>query len=250
MADGDKPLTKANTSVIIDSMTTERDSALTSRAAKHAALADPARLMIVDALTLGDASPSELQLELGMASNLVAHHVKVLEAEGIVRRRRSQGDRRRTYVSLVRESLHGLVPGGNVPVASRVVFVCTANSARSQLAAALWTRASRVPAISAGTHPAARIAPGAVAVARRRGLPLRARRPRGLGALPASDDVVVTVCDQAREELVDDRPIHWSVPDPVAVGTDAAFDTAFDELDARVEALAPLLSPPTPRSQS
>ena len=229
----------------------ERTSNLAGRAAKHAALADPARLMIVDALTLGDASPSELQRELEMASNLVAHHLKVLEAEGIVRRRRSQGDRRRTYLTLVRASLDGLVPAGTPPAASRVVFVCTANSARSQLAAAMWTRASRVPAISAGTHPAARIAPGAVAVAKRRGLPLRARRPRALGSLPRSDDdVVVTVCDQAREELVDTRPIHWSVPDPVAVGSDAAFETAFDEINARVEDLAPLLSPPTPRSRS
>lgn len=229
-------------------MFVEKNSDLRVRAAKHAALGDPARLAIVDLLTVGDASPSELQGRLEIPSNLLAHHLKVLEAEGIVVRARSEGDRRRTYVRLVRSALAELVPPSSLPRGTRVVFVCTANSARSQLAAALWQRASAVPAASGGTRPAARIHPGAVAVARRRGLPLRSRRPRAVDDLLAGDDLVVTVCDRAHEELTDRPGLHWSVPDPVREGTDAAFDAAFDDLAARVEQMSSL-HPTTQESQ-
>src|SRR5512132_2810919 len=82
-------------------MTSERDNALVRRAAVHAALGDPGRLAIVDALALGEASPSELQRLLAMSSNLLAHHVRVLEQVGAVSRHRSEADRRRTYLALV-----------------------------------------------------------------------------------------------------------------------------------------------------
>ena len=214
------------------------------RVATHAALADPARLRIVDALRLGDASPSELQARLGVSSNLLAHHLKLLETAGVVARRRSEGDRRRTYLRLVSPSLEGLLPQAPTVLGPRLVFVCTANSARSQLAAALWRRSSRVRVESAGTHPAERVDPGAVAVARRRGVPLRARRPRSVGDVLADDDVVITVCDHAHEELGAAEVIHWSVPDPVSVGTATAFDRTFDELSHRVAELASRIAPP------
>jgi len=203
----------------------------------HAALGDPARLRIVDLLLLGDASPSELAAQLTMSSNLLAHHLKVLETAGVVSRHRSEGDRRRTYLRL---ATGALVPSRPAGLASeRVVFVCTANSARSHLAAALWRRASAVPSASAGTHPARRIEPAAFAVAGRRRLPLPRLRPRRLDEVVVEGDLVVTVCDLAHEELGRLSQVHWSVPDPVRLGTDAAFDAAFDELAKRVEALAP-----------
>ena len=121
----------------------------------HAALGDPGRLAIVDALLLGEASPSELQRLLAMSSNLLAHHVRVLEQVGVVSRHRSEADRRRTYLALVPGALDVLRPM-TLHDAVRVVFVCTHNSARSQLAAALWNDTSPVPATSAGTHPAPR----------------------------------------------------------------------------------------------
>ncbi|MEU0157140.1 low molecular weight phosphatase family protein [Micromonospora fulviviridis] len=65
----------------------------------------------------------------------------------------------------------------------RVVFVCTRNSARSQLAAALWSGRTHIAAASAGTKPATRVPPYAVAVAHRRGLALN-RRPLGRRARP------------------------------------------------------------------
>lgn len=222
-------------------MNTERIIELRRRAAKHAALSDPARLAIIDTLSVGDASPTELQAMLAMPSNLLAHHLKVLETEGMLVRTRSEADRRRTYLHLVASAFDGLVPGG-VGTARRVVFVCTANSARSQLAAALWRRASSIPVASAGTHPAARIDPGAVAVAHRHGMPLRVARPRPLDDVRIEHDLVITVCDNAHEELAGTSSLHWSVPDPVRVGTDAAFDAAFDDLTRRVDALAPRLT--------
>lgn len=222
-------------------MNVERTLDRRQRAAIHAALSDPARLAIVDTLIVGDASPSELAAHLGMPSNLLAHHLKVLEGERIVYRTRSEADRRRTYLHLVPGALDGLLP---VPDRStcRVLFVCTANSARSVLAASLWKRRSQVPAASAGTHPADRFDPGALAAAKRHRLALRNGRPRDLREVLADGDLVVTVCDSAHEELGSQADLHWSVPDPVCRGTDDAFDAALDELTRRVDGLAPHLT--------
>ena len=213
------------------------------RGALHAALADPARLRIVDVLGLGDASPSELADAFGLASNLLAHHLKVLEQAGIVARHRSEGDRRRSYVQLVPGILDDLM-APTVRTVPRVLFVCTANSARSHLAAALWRRASTIPAVSAGTHPAARIAPGAVASARRHHLDLPAVRPRRVAEVREDGDLLVTVCDRAHEELDLPVDVHWSVPDPLRTGTPEAFDRALDELTGRVDTLVSLLTNP------
>jgi protein-tyrosine-phosphatase len=118
------------------------------------------------------------------------------------------------------------------------LFVCTANSARSQLAAALWTQIVGEPATSAGTHPADRVHPGAVAAARRAGLDLSHSAPRRLDPRSMTG-LVVTVCDRAHEELAaGGRSVHWSIPDPVAVGTRAAFDATVTELRARIERVA------------
>jgi protein-tyrosine-phosphatase len=132
----------------------------------------------------------------------------------------------------------------------RVVFVCTANTARSQLAAALWAQASSIPVASAGTHPADVIAPGATAAARRHGLKLTQVKPRRLDDVLQGGDYVITVCDNAHEELnrtgtltqKNPRGSHWSVPDPVPAGTTRAFDAAYDDLTRRVTHLAPRLA--------
>jgi len=216
-------------------------SELERRAEVHAALSDPARLAIVDALADGDASPSELAGMLTMPSNLLAHHLRVLEETGLVTRRRSEGDKRRTYLRLVPGALDALA-GPPRRSAQRVVFVCTANSARSHLAAALWRRASRVPAVSAGTHPADRIDPGAVDAAGRHRLPLPRIRPRHISDVRLDGDLVVTVCDLAHEELGTLAAVHWSVPDPVPAGDPGSFDTALTELASRVGRLAPRLA--------
>ncbi|GAA2174903.1 helix-turn-helix domain-containing protein [Agrococcus versicolor] len=222
-------------------MNSER-SDLEARAARHAALADPARLRIVDLLTLSDLSPRELQDRLGMASNLIAHHLGVLERERMIVRTRSEGDRRRSYVHLTSAASEGLGPSASA-AARRVVFVCTGNSARSQLAAALWRQRSEIPAASAGTKPAERVSPGAIAVAERHGLDLAGATPQHVQDVMADTDFIVTVCDAAHEVLERGAELHWSVPAPGAAGTDAAYDAAFDDLAARVDVLAERLAP-------
>lgn len=222
-------------------MNTERTDQVEARAAKHAALGDPSRLRIVDRLTLGDLSPTEIGMALGLPSNLVTHHLNVLESVGMVSRSRSEADKRRSYVHLTETALHGLTPG-RVERADRVVFVCTANSARSQLAAALWSTRSSIPASSGGTHPAERIDPGAVATAERHALALPTESPRALTSVLTDSDFVVTVCDNAHEEIGVTGHLHWSIPDPVRIGTDDAFDTAYDELERRIAELAPRLA--------
>jgi ArsR family transcriptional regulator, arsenate/arsenite/antimonite-responsive transcriptional repressor / arsenate reductase (thioredoxin) len=222
-------------------MNTEPNYSLEARALKYAAVADAGRLRIVDLLTRGDLSSSELQDELGMTSNLLSHHLAVLERCGLVHRHRSDGDRRRSYISLRADAFDGLVPGSTV-TARRVVFVCTANSARSQLATALWHTVSSIPAISAGTHPAERIAEGAFKVAAANGLDLPEIAPRSLEGVITGGDYVITVCDSARAELGHLSAAHWSVPDPVKVGGTAAFDRAYRDIKLRVDELAPRLA--------
>jgi protein-tyrosine-phosphatase len=222
-------------------MNVEWSSSVVARARLHAALGEPARLAIVDRLVLGDAAPGELGRALGVPSNLMAHHVKLLEQAGLVERSRSEGDHRRTYLRLRPAALAHLVPEGSVP-ASRVVLVCTRNSARSQLAAALWARRSPVPATSAGTEPAARVHPMAVAAARARGLSLAHARTAHVADVLRPDDLVVAVCDNAHEHLDVDR-LHWSVPDPSRAGTEEAFDRVVTDLADRVDRLAPAVHP-------
>jgi ArsR family transcriptional regulator, arsenate/arsenite/antimonite-responsive transcriptional repressor / arsenate reductase (thioredoxin) len=222
-------------------MDTEVNAHAVTRASIYAALADPGRLTIVDRLSLGDASPSELQGLLSMPSNLIAHHLKILQKAAVIHRVRSEGDRRRMYVALNSEALESILPSP-VRRAERVVFVCTQNSARSPLAAAIWNRHSRLPATSAGTHPGSEIHPGALAAARRHQLPMQARNPLHLNNVLAPGDLAVVVCDRAHEEFPGDQPrIHWSIPDPVRTSAPEAFDRSIDALTKRIVRLVPIL---------
>jgi protein-tyrosine-phosphatase len=219
------------------------------RAAVHAALGEPVRLAIVDELSSSDRAPSDLAARFGLAGNLLAHHLHVLERVGLIERVVSAGDRRRRYLRLRRGALVDVVGPGDRR-GGRALFVCTRNSARSPLAAAVWRERTGGPAASAGTRPATRVHPGAAAAAKRAGLDLAGAQPRALDAGDLDADVVVTVCDRAHEEL--DPPddwLHWSIPDPVEAGTRRAFDAALAELDERIAALAgPIADPKEPRS--
>lgn len=236
---------------------------LERRAGMHAALGEPSRLAIVDRLTLADAAPGELGRALGIPTNLLAHHLRVLEEAALIRRVRSEGDRRRTYVRLRLDdpmvaalgclddsARTAATPEGRwdpeIASASRVVFVCTRNSARSQLAAAMWPGVSLTPAASAGTHPAGRVHPRAVAVGRRHGLRLSKASTARADDIVRTGDLVVAVCDNAHEELPDDPAVrtrlHWSVPDPVRIDTDEAFEAAYLDIASRVDRLADVLS--------
>jgi ArsR family transcriptional regulator, arsenate/arsenite/antimonite-responsive transcriptional repressor / arsenate reductase (thioredoxin) len=225
------------------------------RAAVHAALGEPVRLAIVDRLVPGDASPGELAEENGLGNNLLAHHLKVLQDAGVIRRVRSEGDRRRGYVQLclddqtVWAAAQAGSHGRPAPMdkAPRVVFVCTANSARSQLAASQWNAISAVPAASAGTHPAERVHPRAVSTGRRHGLWLGRAKPVAIEYVLREGDLVVAVCDTVHEELGTDRPrLHWCIPDPARLDTDEAFETAFADITHRIDRLAASINVPVP----
>jgi protein-tyrosine-phosphatase len=226
----------------------QTDTPRAERAAVHRALGDPQRLAMVELLALGDRTPGELATTLGLPSNLVAFHLGELEAVGIVGRRRSEGDGRRRYVHLRADVVTGvpLHPVGpadrGAGSAPRVLFVCTANQARSPLAAALWRAMTGSPAESAGTVPATTAHPLTRRVAAAHGLDVGDAGPRHLDDVAMTPDLVISVCDRAHEDgLPFDAPtLHWSVPDPVVGGRGRrdAFEAAVTDLEARVRRLA------------
>jgi protein-tyrosine-phosphatase len=208
------------------------------RARVHSALGDVARLRIVDLLVEGDLTVRELTAALGVPGNLLAHHLNVLGEAGLIERLRSEGDHRRRYVTLRREALDNLVIRPLNPPGS-VVFVCSRNSARSQYAAAYWTLRTDRESTSGGAVPAQAVHPLAVQVAAERGLDLSGAQPRGYDSLPRSIDLLISVCDRAREADLPGahRRVHWSIPDPALQGSVGAFRSAFDEIEHRIDSL-------------
>ena len=129
-------------------------------------------------------------------------------------------------------------------MSTRILFVCTANSARSQMAEGL-ARALAVPhveIVSAGTHPAG-VNPLAISAMRERGIDISAQRSKRVEDVPGPFDYVITLCDDAAQNCpfvpsLQER-IHWGLLDPAAVpGDDAARLTAFrvarDEIERRL----------------
>lgn len=203
------------------------------RAAVFAALGDPVRLAIVDELSASDRSPGELARRLSIPPPLLAFHLDQLERAGIVSRHRSCADRRRKYVRIDPTAFDDIAPTAEPTTAApSIVFVCTRNSARSQLAAALWRAHHDRPASSAGIEPADVVHPGAIAAAERAGLDLTPASPRLLTADDLAHEII-TVCDHAHEHL-DFDAAHWSIPDPVDDGTPAAFDRSLQLIRDRI----------------
>jgi len=212
------------------------------RAQIHRALGDEVRLRIVEQLLLADQTPFELGQTLEIPSNLLAHHIGVLEDSGVLVRHRGEGDRRKRYIALRHESLSDLVPA--VPIKARsVLFVCTHNSARSQFAEAALRSRWDFEVQSAGTLPASRIHPKAASAASEFGVELSSARPKGYSEVAGSPDLVISVCDRAREtpDMLTGRRLHWSVPDPVETGGIDDFRTAFSTINGRVDRLVAAL---------
>lgn len=134
----------------------------------------------------------------------------------------------------------------------RVLFLCTGNSARSQMAEAILNAKGkgRFRAESAGSQPAARINPLTVETMQTFSPGWTGHPPRGLDGLEREHwDFVITVCDKAREScpIFPGQPViaHWGMPDPAAVAGDAdtmrkAFRDAFHLLSHRIELLVSL----------
>ena len=134
----------------------------------------------------------------------------------------------------------------------RLLFLCTSNSARSQMAEALVGHLSQgqVQALSAGSHPAQAINPLAISTLAQRGVQMSQSVPKSMEMFVGQPfDRVITLCDRVRERCptwLDASPMHWSLPDPAAVeGSEAERQQVFDQLastlDVRIRLLLTLL---------
>lgn len=217
-------------------------------------LAHEVRWQLVRALALSDYRVQELVNRIGRPLNLVSYHLKQLRAHQLVTERRSSADARDVYYHLDLERLHTLyltsgealhptvtgcepVPVAETQVASpaRILFLCTHNSARSQMAEALVRHfgGKRVLAFSAGSQPAD-VHPEAVRAMATMGIDISQQQSKHLDVFAnQSFDYIITVCDRVREvcPLFPDDPerIHWSFADPAAVADAAARERAFQQ---------------------
>ena len=217
------------------------------RARIHAVLADPHRLAVLHHVAVGDRTPKELAGLLGLPMPLLSHHLNVLAESGLITRTTSEQDRRKRFVTL-HPSAFGFLDRGwlrerAAAPSGRVVFACTQNSARSVLAAALWSDRFHRPAAAGGTTPGRRLHPAAIRTARRHDLPLLQSVPTQLNDILGEADLLVTVCDAANEH-VESHPnrLHWSIPDPATSGDAKSFEMAFQQLSQRITRLGSALS--------
>jgi ArsR family transcriptional regulator, arsenate/arsenite/antimonite-responsive transcriptional repressor / arsenate reductase (thioredoxin) len=236
----------------------------------------PLRWRLLSELARSDRMVHELTGLVGQPQNLVSYHLGKLRAGRLVSARRSSADGRDAYYTLDLTRLRALLAGtwtalhprlspalspddeapqpgaGNV----RVLFLCTGNSARSQMAEALAQARSggTIDAFSAGSSPKA-LHPNAVRAMREQGIDIDGHRTKHLGEFAETRfDWVITLCDRVREVCPEfpGRPkaIHWSIPDPAAGGDDdeasyPAFQHTAAELDTRIGFLLAALGKPT-----
>ena len=238
------------------------------------AMADPHRWRLLRELAVSDRRVGELTRLTGDSQNLVSYHLRSLRDAGLVTSRRSSFDGRDSYyrVDLDRcaralcAAGAALDPGVALAAAPprdvrrarprvRVLFLCTGNSARSQMAEALLVHHTRgaIDARSAGSAPKP-LHPEAVRVLAARGIDISARRPKHVDRVAhLRFDHVITLCDKVREVCPDlpggPAAAHWSVPDPAAGGPDA-FEDVLVDIDGRVRHLiARLAQPKLPTNQ-
>lgn len=222
-------------------------------------LAHDLRWQMVQLLAVGDYRVNELVTLLDQPLNLVSYHLKQLRMGELVVMRRSEADRRDNYYSLdldylhrlyqqAGETLHPTVACNHIPAPTltqppSVLFVCTHNSARSQMAEALMRHQSngQIAVMSAGSSPTS-IHPDAIRTMDRLDIDIRHQQSKGFqDVADHSFDFVITVCDQAREVCPtftgDGQHIHWGIPDPATIENERERQTAFaraaDRLAAR-----------------
>jgi protein-tyrosine-phosphatase/DNA-binding transcriptional ArsR family regulator len=236
--------------------------------------ADPLRWQLLSELARSDRRVRELCRALEAPQNLVSYHLGKLRAEGVVSNRRSAADGRDSYyvLDLARCGELLAASGGTLHPAlriaaspprkwdrasgearARVLFLCTGNSARSQIAEALVAELTggAVEAASAGSHPKS-LHPNAVRVLAERGIDIAGRRSKHMSEFAEERfDYVVSLCDRVREvcpEFPDDPElIHWSIADPANEGrsdaeTYPAFERTADELATRIPFLLELIA--------
>ena len=236
----------------------------------------PLRWRLLGELARSDRVVNELTELVDEPQNLVSYHLGKLRAGRLVSARRSSADRRDTYYgldlarigSLLSETGGALHPGLRLTPPARdsgpsgsvsVLFLCTGNSARSQMAEALIRVRSRgaIAAYSAGSHPRP-LHPNAVRVMRDEyGLDLTAQASKHLETFADKHfDWVISLCDRVREVCPEfpGRPetVHWSIPNPATGDADDVtyplFQQTAAELATRIEYLLAVLADRTPDS--
>ena len=235
-----------------------------------ALLGHPLRWRLLGELARSDRMVHELTGLVGQPQNLVSYHLAKLRDARLVSARRSSADRRDAYytadltrvgelLSAAGGALHpGLrltPPPSPAPArhALRVLFLCTGNSSRSQMAEALARARSggTVEACSAGSHPKP-LHPTAVRVMRdEHGIDLTGQVSKHLDVLADRRfDWVITLCDRVREVCPElpgqPEAIHWSIPDPAVDDAEDAADQAFrataTELETRIRFLLDVIT--------
>jgi protein-tyrosine-phosphatase len=223
------------------------------------------RWLLLQELVRSDRAVSELTRLVDEPQSLVSYHLRLLHEGGLVRARRSSADRRDTYYAIDLVACHDALkfaggslhpafaagpiapdcPGSLRSVRRRVLFLCTGNSARSQIAEALLERMSHgeIEAASAGSHPKP-LHPNAVRVLAKRGIDISGNRTKHLDEFVEQRfDAVITLCDRVREVCPEfpshPQLVHWSVPDPALEGTTnrasyPAFVRTTKELETRI----------------
>jgi protein-tyrosine-phosphatase len=216
-------------------------------------VADPQRWQLLTALAATDRRVGELTELTGKPQNLVSYHLGQLRSAGLISARRSSADGRDTYYraelarcaemfDAARSALYESPPVVRTKT-PRVLFLCTGNSARSQMAEALLEARSggAIEARSAGSHPKA-LHPEAVRVMAARGIDIAGRPTKNLARYTrARFDRVITLCDKVKEICPefpgDPTTAHWSMPDPAAETDADAFERAADDIERRVALL-------------
>jgi protein-tyrosine-phosphatase len=231
------------------------------------------RWNLLQLLARSDYCVQDLVARLHLPQNLVSYHLKQLRQGQFVTERRSSADERSIYYSLDVErfqklylaagkTLHPVMTSVSVSerqeesktqVPLRVLFLCTHNSARSQMAEALLRRLSdgTIEAFSAGSDPAERVHPWAMHLMERMGINMSQARPKHFDEFRSQQfDAIITVCDRVREvcPVFPDDPerIHWSFPDPTQVEGPPevqyrAFEQTSLQLATRIRLLITLL---------
>lgn len=224
----------------------------------------PVRWRLMGELALSDRRVHELTALLGQQQSLVSYHLGLLRKADLVRFRRSSADSRDTYyrldlarcgelLAVVGGALHPSLrlnsPESAPPVRARVLFLCTGNSSRSQMAEALLRRRSggAVSTFSAGSRPKP-IHPDTIATMTACGIDMAAARSKHLNEFTGEHfDFVITLCDKIREVCPEfpGRPVgtHWSIPDPSTEPDGRpAFERVAAELGERIEFLLHVLT--------
>lgn len=216
-------------------------------------LAHDLRWQLLSALTRGDQRVQELVALVAEPMNLVSYHLKKLRDDGVVNMRRSEADGRDVYYSLdmgrlrdlfqaAGSALHpglggaALMPATETIPAGRVLFVCTHNSARSQMAEALMRHAAgeQLQVNSGGSHPT-QIHPDAIRSMDALGIDIRSQQSKDLSQFEGQTfDTVITVCDRAREICPvfpgEADQLHWGFADPANIADAATRRRAFDQI--------------------